>query len=77
MAWVEQPLALLGPDAVGVQFVHEPLAQAGHAKPHAKRVGRDVGAPGLDANGNVVGRLVVLRRNDGQSFSLMLWSPAS
>lgn len=36
-----------------------------------------VGAPGVDANGNVVGRLVVLRRDDGQSFSVMQWSPPS
>lgn len=36
-----------------------------------------VGAPGVDANGNVVGRLVTLRRADGQSFSVMQWSPAS
>ncbi len=33
-----------------------------------------VGAPGVDANNNVVGRLVVLRRDDGQSFSVMQWS---
>lgn len=36
-----------------------------------------VGSPGVDANGNVVGRLVTLRRTDGQSFSVMQWSPAS
>lgn len=34
-----------------------------------------VGSPGLDPNGDVIGRLVVLRRNDGQSFSVMQWSP--
>lgn len=34
-----------------------------------------IGAPGLNENGDVVGRLVVLRRDDGQSFSVMQWGP--
>lgn len=34
-----------------------------------------IGVPGVDPDGNVVGRLVVLRRADGQSFSVMQWSP--
>lgn len=33
-----------------------------------------IGAPGLDANGNVVGRIVTLLRADGQSFGVLQWS---
>lgn len=35
-----------------------------------------IGLPGIQG-GAVVGRLLVLRRNDGQSFSVMQWSPVT
>jgi hypothetical protein len=38
---------------------------------------RSIGSPGVNGEGNVVGRIVTLLRTDGQSFSLLLFSPAT
>ena len=38
---------------------------------------RGIGSPGVNGEGNVVGRIVTLLRADGQSFSLLLFSPAT
>jgi hypothetical protein len=38
---------------------------------------RGIGSPGVNGEGNVVGRIVTLLRTDGQSFSLLLFSPAT
>ena len=36
-----------------------------------------IGSPGVDGEGNVIGRIATLLRADGQSFSLLLFSPAT